>query len=39
VREKRLVGNVPQAFSHVALVTAAHNLARATKPSEQRAAG
>jgi len=34
----RLVGNFLQAFSHVALVNTAHNLARATKPSEQRAA-
>jgi GH15 family glucan-1,4-alpha-glucosidase len=37
-RAKRLVGNFPQAFSHVALVNTAHNLARATKPSEQRGA-
>ncbi|HET9371037.1 MAG TPA: glycoside hydrolase family 15 protein [Vicinamibacterales bacterium] len=35
---KRLVGNFPQAFSHVALVNTAHNLARASKPAEQRAA-
>jgi GH15 family glucan-1,4-alpha-glucosidase len=35
---KRLVGNFPQAFSHVAMVNTAHNLARATKPTEQRAA-
>jgi GH15 family glucan-1,4-alpha-glucosidase len=35
---KRLVGNFPQAFSHIALVNTAHNLARATKPAEQRAA-
>jgi GH15 family glucan-1,4-alpha-glucosidase len=33
----RLVGNFPQAFSHVALVNTAHNLARATKPAAQRA--
>jgi len=33
----RLVGNFPQAFSHVALVNTAHNLARATKPAQQRA--
>ncbi|HET9902572.1 MAG TPA: glycoside hydrolase family 15 protein [Xanthobacteraceae bacterium] len=32
----RLVGNFPQAFSHVALVNTAANLSRATKPSEQR---
>jgi GH15 family glucan-1,4-alpha-glucosidase len=34
---KRLVGNFPQAFSHVALVNTAHNLTRAIKPSRQRA--
>jgi hypothetical protein len=28
----------PQAFSHIALVNTAHNLARATKPAEQRSA-
>jgi GH15 family glucan-1,4-alpha-glucosidase len=37
VRARRLVGNFPQAFSHVALVTTAHNLKRAHKPAEQRA--
>jgi GH15 family glucan-1,4-alpha-glucosidase len=35
---RRLVGNYPQAFSHIALVNTAHNLARASKPAEQRAA-
>jgi GH15 family glucan-1,4-alpha-glucosidase len=35
----RLVGNFPQAFSHIALVNTACNLSRAAKPSEQRAAG
>ena len=35
----RQVGNFPQAFSHVALVNTAHNLARATKPIEQRSGG
>lgn len=34
---KRLVGNFPQAFSHIALVNTAHNLSRASKPVEQRA--
>jgi GH15 family glucan-1,4-alpha-glucosidase len=34
----RMVGNFPQAFSHVALVNTAHNLSRATKPAEQRSA-
>ena len=33
----RLVGNFPQAFSHIALVNTAHNLARPSKPAEQRA--
>jgi GH15 family glucan-1,4-alpha-glucosidase len=33
----RLVGNFPQAFSHVALVNTAANLTRAEKPVEQRA--
>jgi GH15 family glucan-1,4-alpha-glucosidase len=32
-----LLGNFPQAFSHVALVNSAFNLTRATKPAEQRA--
>ena len=35
---RRQVGNYPQAFSHVALVSTAHNLASATKPAHQRAA-
>jgi GH15 family glucan-1,4-alpha-glucosidase len=35
---QRLVGNCPQAFSHIALVNTAHNLARASKPAEQRSA-
>jgi GH15 family glucan-1,4-alpha-glucosidase len=33
-KERRLVGNFPQAFSHVALVVSAFNLSRAEKPSE-----
>jgi GH15 family glucan-1,4-alpha-glucosidase len=37
-RSPRMVGNFPQAFSHVALVNTAHNLSRATKPAEQRSA-
>ena len=32
-----LLGNFPQAFSHVALVNSAFNLTRASKPAEQRA--
>ena len=35
---RRLIGNFPQAFSHIALVNTAHNLASAAKPAEQRAA-
>jgi GH15 family glucan-1,4-alpha-glucosidase len=34
---KQLLGNFPQAFSHVALVNSAFNLTRASKPAEQRA--
>jgi GH15 family glucan-1,4-alpha-glucosidase len=34
----RLVGNFPQAFSHVALVNTAHNLGRVHKPAAQRSA-
>jgi GH15 family glucan-1,4-alpha-glucosidase len=36
-RVKRLVGNFPQAFSHMALVNSAYNLTREEKPVEQRA--
>jgi GH15 family glucan-1,4-alpha-glucosidase len=35
-RARRLVGNFPQAFSHVALVNTAHNLTHAKKPAAQR---
>jgi GH15 family glucan-1,4-alpha-glucosidase len=35
-RSKRMVGNFPQAFSHVALVNTAHNIASAEKPARQR---
>src|SRR5262249_35592542 len=31
---RRLLGNFPQAFSHIALVNTAHNLAREEKPAE-----
>ena len=34
---KRLVGNFPQAFSHLALVNSAYNLTRKRKPLHQRA--
>jgi GH15 family glucan-1,4-alpha-glucosidase len=36
VAAKRQVGNFPQAFSHVALLNTAYNLARQQKPAEQR---
>jgi GH15 family glucan-1,4-alpha-glucosidase len=35
-RSQRLVGNFPQAFSHLALVNSASNLAHYRKPAEQR---
>lgn len=35
-RLERQVGNFPQAFSHIALINTAHNLAGVTKPAEQR---
>jgi GH15 family glucan-1,4-alpha-glucosidase len=35
--DKRLVGNFPQAFSHLALVNSAYNLTRERKPVHQRA--
>ena len=33
---ERLVGNFPQAFSHLALVNSACNLSRVSKPADQR---
>jgi GH15 family glucan-1,4-alpha-glucosidase len=33
----RMLGNYPQAFSHVALINTAHNLCKHEKPAEQRA--
>jgi GH15 family glucan-1,4-alpha-glucosidase len=35
-RTERLVGNFPQALSHIALVNTAHNLTRPEKPLRQR---
>ena len=35
-RLKRMLGNFPQAFSHISLVNTAYNLSREEKPSEQR---
>ncbi len=37
-KAQRLVGNFPQAFSHIALANSAFNLSRRHKPVEQRAA-
>ena len=36
-RHQRLVGNFPQAFSHVALINTAHNLSLARGPARHRA--
>jgi GH15 family glucan-1,4-alpha-glucosidase len=36
---QRLVGNFPQAFSHVALVNSAQNLSQRERPAEDRSAG
>jgi len=33
---QRLIGNFPQALSHIALVNTAHNLYHTQKPAEQR---
>jgi GH15 family glucan-1,4-alpha-glucosidase len=35
-RDRRLIGNFPQALSHLALVNSASNLAHSKKPAEQR---
>jgi GH15 family glucan-1,4-alpha-glucosidase len=37
-KERRQLGNFPQAFSHLALVNSAHNLTARSKPAKQRAA-
>jgi GH15 family glucan-1,4-alpha-glucosidase len=34
--QRCLVGNFPQAFSHISLINTAHNLSRVEKPSKQR---
>jgi GH15 family glucan-1,4-alpha-glucosidase len=36
-KSKRMVGNFPQAFSHLALINSAYNLTRVRKPLDQRA--
>jgi GH15 family glucan-1,4-alpha-glucosidase len=35
---KRMLGNFPQAFSHIGLINSALNLARAEGPADQRSA-
>ena len=35
-RARRLVGNFPQAFSHVGLINSAQNLSRKARPAEER---
>jgi GH15 family glucan-1,4-alpha-glucosidase len=37
--QKRQLGNFPQAFSHLALVSTAFNLSQAAKPAHQRGGG
>ena len=39
VHARRQLGNFPQGFSHIALVTTAQNLTRSSKPAHQRAGG
>lgn len=34
--QRSLVGNFPQAFSHISLINTAHNLTHSEKPSKQR---
>jgi len=36
-RERRLLGNFPQAFTHVGLVNSAYNLSHHESPHQQRA--
>jgi GH15 family glucan-1,4-alpha-glucosidase len=36
-RARRMLGNFPQAFSHIGIINTAHNLERLSKPAEQRA--
>lgn len=36
IENRRLIGNFPQAFSHIALINSAFNLARAHSPAEER---
>jgi GH15 family glucan-1,4-alpha-glucosidase len=34
--KRRLLGNFPQAFSHISLVNTAYNLSRVTGPAKDR---
>ena len=38
IREQRLLGNFPQAFTHIALINSARNLTRSGGPGEHRGA-
>jgi GH15 family glucan-1,4-alpha-glucosidase len=38
IKQKRMVGNFPQAFSHVALINTAHNLSLPRGPAQHRLA-
>ena len=39
VKARRLVGNYPQAFSHIGLINTARNLSRRGGPAEDRPRG
>ena len=36
IARRRLIGNFPQAFSHIALINSAYNLDRTNAPAEER---
>jgi GH15 family glucan-1,4-alpha-glucosidase len=38
-KARRMLGNFPQAFSHIGLINTASNLTRAARPNAQRADG
>jgi GH15 family glucan-1,4-alpha-glucosidase len=39
VRDKRMLGNFPQAFSHIGIINTALNLHRVECPAKDRASG